>query len=198
MAKFTESDIFEINDSYKMLLSNLRDYLKQYNANGEIEYSKIIFNLLHGGILSMNGKVHFDAYYDYLALPSQISQGVHVTYGIICCRHATDFLYDLLCILEFNPTLVFYFVDEQLGIWRKVNPGVEKTNHKAILSSDGTCIIDPANKFILQTEENGKVKSLDIEIDHDAEDYRDPNIETIGKILKKYYMYRELGIENVY
>ena len=198
MANFNERDILEINNSYKMLLSNLSEYLKQYKVNSEVEYSKIIFNMLHNGLFSMNGKVHFDNYYKFLDLPSQVSQGVHVTYGILCCRHATDFLYDLLCFLEFNPTLVFYFVDEKLGICRKVNPAVEQVNHETILSSDGKYIIDSANKFILQTHDNGQVKELNTGIDKDVDNYQDPNIDTIGKILKKYYMYRELGIENVY
>ncbi len=198
MANFNERDILEINTSYRMLLSNLSAYLKQYKASSEVEYSKIIFNMLHNGLFSMNGKVQFDNYYKFIDLPSQVSQGVHVTYGLLCCRHATDFLYDLLCVLNFHPALEFYFVDEKSSIWRKVNPAVEQVNHETILSSDGKYIIDPANKFILETDDNGKVKELDTSIEKDVDKYQDSNIETIGKILKKYYMYRELGIENVY
>lgn len=198
MATFSESDLLEINDSYKNMLIGLKDYLIQYNIKDEIAYSKYIIDMLHKGLFSTDGKIYFDNYYDYLGLSSKISQGVHVTYGICCCRHATDFLYDFLVFLGFNPTLEFYFIDNENGIWHKVNPAVDKVNHQAILSSDDKYIIDPANKFILQVSPNGEVTPLDIKINHKIDTYRDPHIETIGKILKKYYIYKELGVENVY
>lgn len=198
MAIFSESDLLEINISYKNMLYELREYLSQYGIEGELEYSKYIINMLHKGLFSMERKICFDNYYDYLNLPSAVSQGVHVTHGICCCRHATDFLYDFLVSIDFNPTLVFYYVDNSNNVWREVNPAVERANHRTVLSSDGKYIIDSANKFILKKSANGEVIPLDIRITPKINEYHSSNIETIGKILKKCYLYKELGVENVY
>ncbi len=194
---FTETDKKIVRDAYKMILLNLKAYLQQYDMKDELEYSKLFFYMLHGGFFSMDGTIKFDNNYDYLGLPVEISQGVQVMYGICCCRHATDFFYNLLCILNFNPSLIYIWVDNDTGLWRKVNPAIEKANHQAILL-DNKCIIDPANKFILQIQKNGGLTQLDSEYFGQLETYQENNIVTIGKILKKYYTYRELGIKSVY
>lgn len=195
--KFTEDDKKTVKNAYKMLLLNLKDYLLQYNIRDEIEYSKIFFNMLHNGFFSMNGTINFDNDYDYLGLPVDISQGVQVMYGICCCRHAAELLYNLLHILKFNPSLIYIWIDKDTGLWHKVNPAIEKANHQAILL-DSKCIVDPANKFILQIQKNGELTQLDSEYFGRLESYQENNVVTIGKILKKYYTYRELGIKNVY
>ena len=194
---FTETDKKIVKDTYKMILLNLKDHLQQYDMKDELEYSKLFFCMLHGGFFSMDGTIKFDNNYDYLGLPVEISQGVQVMYGICCCRHATEFLYNLLCILNFNPSLIYIWVDNNTGLWRKVNPAIEKANHLAILL-DNKCIIDPRNKFILQIQKNGGLTQLDSEYFGQLETYQENNIVTIGKVLKKYYTYRELGIERVY
>lgn len=51
MLNFTESDKKTVKDAYKMILLNLKDYLQQYDVKDELEYSKIFFNMLHGGFL---------------------------------------------------------------------------------------------------------------------------------------------------
>ncbi len=199
MGTFTDNDKKIINDAYKMILFNLKNYLQQYNATSELEYSKIVFHMLHSGLFSVNEKVQFDDDYDYLGLPSEISQGVHIMYGICCCWHATEFLYDLLCFLGFDPSLIYIWVDSNNGIWHRVNPAIERVNHQAILiNKENRCIIDVANKFIFQIQKGGKLKLLNPEYHGNLGDYQEDNIAIIGKILKKYYTYKELGIRNVY
>lgn len=197
MLNFTDSDKKIIKDAYQIILLDLKDYLQQYDVKDEVEYSKIIFRMLHGGFFSMNRTINFDNNYNYLELPVEISQGVQIMYGICCCRHATEFLYNFLCILNFNPSLIYLWVDNNTGLWRKVNPAIEKANHQAILL-DNKYIIDPANKYILQMQKNGKLILLDSEYIEQLATYQEDNVGVIGKVLKKYYTYRELGISNVY
>lgn len=59
-------------------------------------------------------------------------------------------------------------------------------------------IIDPANKFILQIKKNGELILLDSEYLNQLKPYQEDNIVVIGKVLKKYYTYKELGIKSVY
>lgn len=199
MVKFIDDDIKEINNSYRNMLINLKDYLYQYNLSNEKECSKIIIKMLHSGYFSINRVIQIENNYDYLALPPTISQGVQIMYGICCCRHASKFLYDLLCILDFNPILIYYFVDNNGG-WHKANPAVEKANHIAVLlnNNDGEYVVDLVNEFILKIERDGQLKSIDIESIEDITPYQDSNVDVIGKVLTKYYKYKELGIESVY
>lgn len=197
MLNFIDSDKKKIQDAYKMILLNLKDYLQQYDVKDGISYSKIFFYMLHNGFFSINRKINFDNNYDYLGLSSDISQGVQVMYGICCCRHASEFLYDLLCVLNFNPSLIYIWVDNNTGFWRKVNPAIEKANHQAVLFNN-KYIIDPANKFILQIQNNGELNLIDSEYLSHLETYKENNIAVIGKVLKKYYTYKELGIKSVY
>ncbi len=199
MLNFTDSDKRKINDAYNMILINLKDYLRHYNVEDELEYSKIVFKMLHNGFFSMNGTIQFDNNYNYFGLPIELSQGVQVMHGICCCRHATDFFYDLLCVLNINSSLIYFMVDDTTGFWHIVNPAYEKANHQAILfNNEGKYIIDPANKFILQVQGNGQLASLDTEYLGHLNFYQDDNIDVVAKVLKKYYKYRELGVESVY
>lgn len=193
---FIDEDKEKIKSAYKAILLNLKDYLKHYDAKDGISYSKIFFKMLHNGFFSMNGIINFDNDYDYLGLPLEISQGVQVMYGICCCRHATEFLYNLLCILSYNPSLLYIYVNN-IGVWRKVNSAIDKANHQAILLND-KYIIDPANKFILQIRENEELRLIDSEYLDYLEIYQEPNITVVGNMLEKYYTYKKLGIKNVY
>ena len=197
MSNFTLGDKKIVKDAYRMILINLKDYLQQSDKKDEISYSKIFFKMLHDGFFSVNRTINFDNNYDYLGLPSEISQGVYVMYGICCCRHATDFLYNLLCFLNFEPSLMYIWIDKDAGLWREVNPAINKANHKAILL-DNKFIIDPANKFILQKQKNKELTLLDSQYFGQLEFYQENNIDVIAKVLKKYHTYKELGIENIY
>lgn len=197
MLNFTESDKKTVKDAYKIILLNLKAYLQQYDTKDELEYSKIFFSMLHSGFFSMNKTIHFDNDYEYFRLPVEISRGVQVMHGICCCRHATEFFYDLLCILHSNPSLLYIWVDHDTNIWHKVNPAVEKANHLVILF-DNKYIIDPANKFILQMQKEGELTLLDAEYRGQLKTYQENNIVTIGKVLHKYYTCRELGVKSIY
>lgn len=199
MLNFSESDTIEINEAYKMILINLKAYLQHYNVKDELEYLKIICKMLHSGFFSMNGTIQFNNNYNYFGLPIEISQGVQVMHGICCCRHATEFFYDLLCVLNIDSSLIHFIVDEPTGIWHIVNPAYEKANHQAILfNNEDKYIIDPANKFILQIQNNEQLTPLDTEYLGHLNFYQDDNIDLVAKVLKKYYKYRELGIKSVY
>lgn len=204
MLQFTYNDKKEINEAYKIILFNLKSYLQQYHVESGLEYSKIIFYMLHNGFFSIDRKIRFDNYYNYLGLTSKISQGVQVMYGICCCRHATDFLYDLLCVLGFNPSRMFILIEDNTGIWRKVNPAIQKTNHIVIEYFEGKerYIIDPRNEFILQILENEELKQLDTKYFDSSksykDNYQDDNIAVVARILRKYYTCRELGVTSIY
>lgn len=197
MIDFADNDKEKIQNAYKMLLLNLKDYVKQYELEDELEYAKIIYNMLHSGFFSVGKNMQIDFRYDYLALPSEISQGVQVMRGIACCRHVTEFLYDTLRVLNINPSIMYVWVDNATGLWYKVNPAREKANHQAILLSD-KYIIDAANKFILKKDANGDLTLMDSTCVDTLKDYQDDNITTIDKILGKYYLNRELGVDIIY
>lgn len=197
MLNFIDEDKEKIKNAYKIILLNLKNYLQQYDAKDEISYSKIVFKMLHNGLFSMNRTITFDNNYDYLGLPLEISQGVQVMHGICCCRHATEFLYNLLCMFNYNPSLLYIYVDNNTGVWRKVNPAIDKANHQVILLND-RYIIDSANKFILQIQKNGELKLMDSEYPDCLETYQENNITVVGNVLEKYYTYKRLGIRNVY
>lgn len=197
MLNFTDNDKKILRDSYKMILLNIKEYLKQYGSKDEIEYSKIFLNMLHSGLFSMNRKIDFDNNFPYLGLPVDVSQGVQVMYGVCCCRHATEFLFNLLTILDFDPALLYVFADNDSGTWHRVNPAQERANHQAIILKN-KCIVDPANKFILKTHDNGELTQLESSYTGQIKPYQEEGIETVGKVLKKYYTYKEMGIERVY
>lgn len=197
MMEFACNDIVSINNNYKELLLNLKAFLKDNKEKSALSYSNNIISMLHRGLLSMNGTIIFDNDYEYIGLPSKISNGVHVMCGICCCRHATSFLYDFLCILDFNPVLMYVLVDNESNIWHKVDPSIEMANH-IVISLNDKYILDPVNKFILEKGIKGELKLLDKKDFYKFIDYKDSNIDEIGKVLKKYYTYKELGIKNIY
>lgn len=196
MLNFIGEDKEKIKNAYKIILRNLKNYLQQYDAKDEISYSKIVFKMLHNGLFSMNRTINFDNNYDYLGLPLEISRGVQVMYGICCCRHATEFFYDLLCMFNYNPSLLYIYVDNNTGVWHKEDL-IDKANHQVILLND-RYIIDPANKFILQIQKNGELKLMDAEYPDCLKAYQETNITVVGNVLEKYYTYKRLGIRNVY
>lgn len=53
MLNFLDNDIKIINDNYRSMLLNIKDYLKQYNVRDVITYSEIVINMLHDGLFSM-------------------------------------------------------------------------------------------------------------------------------------------------
>lgn len=195
MINFTENDKEKIKNAYKTVLLNLKDYLQQHDVKCELEYSKVVFSMLHSGCFSMDGTIHIDNDFNYLGLSSDISEGIQVMHGICCCRHATEFLYNLLNILNLNPSLMYIQTNNRTGEWHKTTP--TKANHLTILLNN-QYIIDPINKFILEIQKGGELKLLDSDYLNVLKPYQEDNIIVIGKTLKKYYALRELDIKNVY
>ncbi len=199
MLNFTADDKTVMMEAYKVTLFHLKEYLQKYSIKDQLEYMKIIFRMFHNGYFSMTGEIHLDNDYPYLSLPLEVSQGVQVMYGICCCRHATEFLYDVLCLLNFNPSLQFIWIDYSTNTWKKVDPALEKTNHITIfLNGENRFIVDLANNFIMQILTNGQLKLINLEYLGELKEYQEENIHIIGNILEKYYTYRELGVERVY
>ncbi len=199
MLCFNNKDKLEIMDAYRAVLCNLKKFLQQCSAEDKLEYAKIAINMIHSGALSVNRTIRFDDTFNYFGLPVEVSQGVQVMYGVCCCRHATEFLYELLRLFSYDMSLMYLWVDNIAGTWKVVKPQMEKVNHMAILyKNDGEYILDPANKFILQKHDGGKLESLDIGSFDDLGDFHDDNIEIVGKILKKYYTCRDLGVQTIY
>lgn len=199
MLCFNEKDKLEIINAYRAILFNLKCYLQQYNDGSKLEYAKMAIRMIHSGAISVNRTIRFDDTFNYFGLPVEVSQGVQVMYGVCCCRHVTEFLYDLLCLFNYDISLMYLWVDNTMGTWRVVKPQVEKANHIAILyKNDGEYILDAANKFILQKYEGGKLESIDVERFDNLGAYHDDNIQVVGKILKKYYTCRDLGVQTIY
>lgn len=196
MVNFSLNDKEKLKDYYKGFLMNLREYLRKYDVYDVLEYSKLVLDMLHSGVLSVDGVIKIDDRYDYIDIPSDVSAGVHITTGASCCRHTTSFLYDLLNVFGFKSSLSYFQVDNELGIWHRVNPAEGRANH-VVLSVDNF-IIDPANKFILEELNDGCVGQIDLGDHNEFSNYQDKNIISIDKVLKKYYTYRNLGIERVY
>lgn len=197
MLDLTANDKVLMNDLYKDFLHNLKLFLKQNKEENILHYIKIILNMLHNGKFSQNGIIYFSNDYDYLYLPSIISSGTQVMCGVCCCRHATSLLNDLLSLLGFELSLSYIFIDKKNN-WHKVTP--EKSNHIviSIIYEENEYIVDAANNFLLKLEKNGTLTSLDIGFSQLGNSFQDSNINEIAKTLKKYYFYRELGIEHVY
>lgn len=193
----TNEDKEMINSSYKSFLLNLKYLLSSQTDKNALECAKIIINMLQKGMFSTGRKVHFDNDFKYLYLPNMNSDGVQVLHGICCCRHASALLNDILQILDFKSTLLYIFIDKN-NDWH-----ISKTtnaNHVTVLlkDKDSEYILDPINKFILKKESNKNIILLDLDVCNDFEEYQDSNIQSIGKVLNKYYNLQNLGINYIY
>lgn len=196
MINFSFNDREKLNSYYKEFLMNLREYLRRYDVSDVLEYSKVVLDMLHSGLLSVDGIITLDDRFDYIGIPSNVSSGVHITTGICCCRHTTGFLYDLLNVLGFQSSLKYFFVDNESGVWHRADQAKEKANHVALSVDD--IVIDSANKFIIKVLDDGSIREIDLGEHHEFKDYQDENIARIDSVLKKYYTYRSLGIKRVY
>lgn len=196
MLSLTACDKEIIDKSYASFLKNLYNYLKNSEASCGVEYSKKIINLLHSGVFSMDGVITCTNDYDYLQLPNLCSDGALVMYGFCCCRHATSLLYDILNGLGFDVSLQYIKICDDDN-WKRAT--YDTANHiVVILRENGkNYYLDAVNKFILELLENGDFEQLDVEDDRDY-NYKDSNVEEIGKKLSKYYNLKRLGVEHVY
>ncbi len=196
MSNLTNSDINFINNRYKSFLYNLKAFL---GNTSDIDLIKTVISNLYNGKFSINGTMRFDNYYNYIPLPPELSNGVHITTGISCCRHANGFLFDILSSTCLKPIIVYIFIDEK-NIWHRVGPSKQYANHYALSLNINNCdyIVDATNKLILELKSNGDLIQLPIPQTNILEEYHDTNIEDIAKTLKKYYTYRNFGVKTIY
>lgn len=199
MLDLTPQDRQLINMNYQTFLLNLKSFLTSHVDKSSLIYAKAIINMLHQGNFSIDRTTTFSNDYPYLSLPSIPSEGVYVTYGVCCCRHATSLLKDSLDILGYKPTPLYIYIDEQ-GTWHKVTPPIKKANHIVLLLTEENqeYLIDAANDFILKKLSNGNLIPTNLTPHASILEYQDSSIDEIGKTLKKYYTYRNFGIEHVY
>lgn len=197
MLKLTEKDIELVNVGYKNFLAGLRSYLQENELNTGVEYANCIVNMLHSGLFSIEGKFTSDTEYKYLPLSNVYSEGIQVMYGKACCRHTNAFVSDELQFLGFDATLLYTFVDGSDN-WYNTTP--IKANHVSILLKENgeQYIIDSFNKFICRKENEHDLTEICFDDCSSFDDYQDENIQTIGKVLKKYYGLQSLGIKHIY
>lgn len=153
--------------------------------------------MLKNGQFSINKSIVYDDQFKYLALPNLNNDGSYVMYGICCCRHASVFLDDVLKILGFDSSLLYIFIDEN-NCWQVAEPFC--ANHLVVLLkvNDYEYLLDPIHSFILKKEKDQTLTKLDCDTLELIENYQDSNIDTIGRILKKYYDLDRLGIDYLY
>jgi len=165
MTNITNKDLESIIEEYKNLLYSLKVYLEQFNKQDILITIKRIMLDIKSGFFSINQKMEITDNYDYLPLPSLLSNGVHVTYGIACCRHINTFIYDLLKLMEYNPKLLYIFIDKDNN-WRKTTPSKGNGNHVVVLITfEGEeYICDGTIDSILKVESNGDLSLQDINI----------------------------------
>lgn len=197
MLKLTELDKADIEGYYGKFLDNLYNYLKQNNLNTGTYYTNAIIKLFHNGRFSMTGKVITSNFYDYLYLENLISSGVLVMYGVCSCRHATALLYDFLKVLDFDVSLDYFKVLKEDGCWKKVKP--YDANHVVVklIEQKEEYLLDLVNGFVLKKDGNDLIL-IENELKFLSDNYKDENVNKIGKVLTKYYDLKKLGIENVY
>ncbi len=101
MLDLTKQDKSFIDTKYKLFLQNIKQFLEQFETSETLDYPKIIINMLHQGLFSIDNSIIFSSTYNYISLPSLISSGAQVTCGVCCCRHVSALLQDIFCILGF-------------------------------------------------------------------------------------------------
>lgn len=197
MLELTKRDKEIIDDSYEMFLYNLGSFLNDNGFVCALDCAKEVIRMLHCGKFSMNDSNICTNDYDFLHLPNLDSDGALVMYGVCCCRQATRLLYDLLNSLKVDCSLVYISVLED-NSWRIVKP--IQANHLVIkLEENGkSYLLDAVNKFILEVLDNGDLREVEIEESLSSVQYRDSNVQNIGKVLTKYYNLKRLGIDCIY
>lgn len=201
MLKLTSDDKTFIENSYKSFLYNLIYLFKNSEINNALDCYKILCNMLRNGQFCIEGTISFNDSFEYLPLADMDYSGVQVMYGVCCCRHASEFIYDILALLGFNASIYYVHVDENKS-WHPCPP--VSANHVAILLIENTdeYILDPMNNFILRKGVdqsliplNSDISTLDMQ---KFVSFSDDRVQIIGRVLKKYYQLQSLGINHIY
>lgn len=186
-----------IDISYKNFLLHLKSELESCRFKSRLDYSIEVIKMLQNGFFSKDRTILFDDTFKFLDLPNLISDGAQVMYGVACCRHASNLLNDVLQFSHFSSSLLYIFIDEK-NDWHISS--IKHANHVTVLLKDNNSeyILDPANGFVFKKVENQSIVLINVDFSNYFTNYFDDNIQSIGKILKKYYGFQKLGIECVY
>lgn len=201
MLKLTSVDEALIDDSYNAFLSNIKQFFENNEIKNALHCYLILKEMLRTGLLSVENNIAFDDEYNYLKISNMNNIGVQVMYGVCCCRHVSALIKDILNVLNFNASLYYIFIDEK-GIWHCSTP--LEANHVSVLikDEDGEYILDPISDTTLKKDLAENFNAVDINVTDIDEryykNYSDPNIQNIGRVLKKYYNIQEVGIKQIY
>lgn len=195
MLQFSFSDTEILKQRYSLLLLHLKETLSSYEDRS-LSLPFLIIQMLHEGIFSMEGHIIFSNDFSFFPISSKLSDGIHIPYGVACCRHATSFLKDVLDLFGFSLSYLYISVSPD-GSWKKVVPS--KANHVVLVYfyQGRKFILDAANRWIFEVLENQNLHLLNFE-EQKTPLFQDEHISTIGLTLKKYYSLRELGVTYVY
>ena len=157
--------------------------------------------MLRNGQFSKDGIIDFDDNFNYLNLPNLDFIGTQVMYGKCCCRHISSFINDIMLLLGFNTSLCYVHTNKD-GNWRLCTPLT--ANHVVILliENNEEYILDPMNNLLLKKNVDNSFISQNFDISYiDIKlflEFSDNNVQNISRVLKKYYHFRSMGINNVY
>lgn len=202
--QFTTKDINLLKSSYFNFLNYLRNYLLTNTNNDDVlEQFNMLSFLYKNNYFNDNQPFHFDKNeINYLSSPIELSEGIHVMTGFCCCRHVNELLNDILILLNYNPKLIYVYIDAN-NDWH-IKQNACHSNHVivTVITDQRNLFLDLYNNYIFTTDELGKVimlnNSLKNEFLFSKTHFQDDNIKTISKILKKYYELRKNGITNLY
>lgn len=201
MLMLTNNDKEYIENLYKTFLSNLKCLFENNNVKSAIDCYKILSNMLRKGLFSNEGVIIFDTNFNYLSLANIDHPGMQVMYGVCCCRHVTEFSNDIMSLLGFNTSLYYIYIDNN-DIFHHCDS--IDANHVAILLTENLeeYILDPMNNFLLKKETDNSLTPLNLDVSHlDMKrflHFSDNNIQSISKVLKKYYHLQSIGINHIY
>lgn len=201
MLALTEKDKIAINSSYQDFLNKLKKVLIENRFSNPLECYKVIYYLIYNGNFSQNNEIIFDTTYNYLSLSNLDNESIYVMHGICCCRHINSLVHDILKIMDFDSSLLYIKILEN-GTWQKTNNAIG-ANHLVVSlkTLEKEYLIDAMNNLLLHVN-NSDLENIENFIDDFQEkifsNYKDSNVNDIGRILKKYYSIRDSGINHVY
>lgn len=198
MLKLTNKDKETIENSYKTFLMNIKNFLEINCLTNAIECYKVLYGMLISGQFSIDRTMCFDTDFSYLNLPNIYSDGAQVMHGVCCCRHVSTLFNDILLLIGYNVALCYIYVDDN-ETWHITT--ADNSNHVVVLLRENNVeyILDPMNNLVLKKEHDNQLTLVDTNVvQNSCPVFLDDIVENIGKVLKKYYHFKSLGIDNIY
>lgn len=198
MLKLTNKDKETIEISYKTFLINIKNFIEMSCLTNGIECYKVLYKMLINGQFSIDRTMCFDTDFNYLNLPNIYSDGAQVMQGVCCCRYVSTLFNDILLLIGYNAALCYIYVDDN-ETWHITTAA--NSNHVVVLLKENNdeYILDPMNNLVLKKEYDNQLTLVDTNtVQNNYFIFSDNNVENIGKVLKKYYHLKSLGIDNIY